>query len=71
MEIIIKEIENKGYAIATDLNKKAGMMTYSIAGENHIIIDHTEVNPDYKGKNIGKQMLYTIVAMAREKKRGK
>lgn len=67
MEITIKERDNKGFAIATEENKKAGMMTYSIAGEKHIIIDHTEVNPDFKGKSVGKQMLYKIVEMAREK----
>lgn len=67
MEITIKERDNKGFAIATDENKKAGIMTYSIAGEKHIIIDHTEVNTDFKGKSVGKRMLYKIVEMAREK----
>lgn len=67
MEITIKEIESKGYTMAREDNKKAGMMTYSKAGENHIIIDHTEVNSDFKGKSVGKQMLYKIVEMAREK----
>lgn len=67
MEVTIKEIGNKGFAMAIEDNKRAGMMTYSRAGENHIIINHTEVNPDFKGKSIGKQMLYKIVKMAREK----
>lgn len=67
MEIIIKERENKGFALATEDNKKAGMMTYSVAESNHIIIDHTEVDPECKGKNVGKLLLYKIVAMAREK----
>lgn len=67
MEITIKEIENKGFAIAKEDHKRAGIMTYSIAGENHIIIDHTEINPDFKGKSVGKQLLYKIVEMAREK----
>jgi predicted GNAT family acetyltransferase len=42
-------------------------MTYSIAGEELIIIDHTEVDPEFNGRNVGKQMLYKIVEMAREK----
>lgn len=67
MEITIKEIENKGFAMATEDHKRAGIMTYFIEGENHIIIDHTEVNPDFKGKSVGKQLLYKIVEMAREK----
>ena len=67
MEITIKERDHKGFAIANEAGKKAGMMTYSIAGENHIIIDHTEVDPEFKGKSVGKQLLYKIVEMARAK----
>lgn len=67
MEITIKEIENKGYAMAREAQKRAGVMTYSIAGEKHIIIDHTEVEPDFEGQGIGKKLLYKIVEMAREK----
>lgn len=67
MEITIKEQTSKGFAIAEENGKKAGVMTYSIAGENHIIIDHTEVEPEFKGKSDGKQLLYKIVEMAREK----
>jgi hypothetical protein len=67
MEIILKEKDNKGFAMAREDNKRAGMMTYSIAGTNHIIIDHTEVEPEFKGKSVGKHMLYKIVEMAREK----
>jgi predicted GNAT family acetyltransferase len=53
--------------MAKEGNKRAGLMTYSIAGEDHIIIDHTEVDPEFKGQNIGKQVLYKIIEMAREK----
>ncbi|MDX1279061.1 GNAT family N-acetyltransferase [Oceanihabitans sediminis] len=67
MEIIIKERDNKGFALATEGDTRAGTMTYSIAGSDHIIIDHTEVDPAFKGKSVGKQLLYKIVEMAREK----
>lgn len=67
MEIVIKEQAAKGAAIAMVDEKKAGAMTYSIAGEALIIIDHTEVAPEYKGLSIGKHMLSKIVEMAREK----
>lgn len=56
----------KGFAMARADHKRAGMMTYSIAGDALIIIDHTEVEPDFQGSGVGKQMLYTIVEMARE-----
>ena len=69
MEILLKEIDTKGAAIAYENGKRAGEMTYSIAGKELIIIDHTEVDPAFSGKNVGKQMLYKIVGMAREKNR--
>lgn len=31
-----------------------------------VFIDHTEVNPEFKGKNVGKQMLMAAVNFARE-----
>lgn len=67
MEILLKEESSKGFAVAQDNDKQAGRMSYSIAGSVLIIIDHTEVEPAYTGKGIGKQMLYKIVEMAREK----
>lgn len=67
MEITQKEKENKGFAIARENGNKAGAMTYSIANKELIIIDHTEVEPEFKGKGVGKQLLYSIVQMARNK----
>ncbi|GAA3509701.1 GNAT family N-acetyltransferase [Aquimarina addita] len=67
MEITLKELNNKGYAIAKDDGNKMGMMTYSTPGKDFIIIDHTEVEEAGKGKGIGKLLLYKIVEMARDK----
>ncbi len=67
MEILLKEDGTKGFAAARENDKPAGMMTYSIAGTELIIIDHTEVEPSFSGRGVGKQMLYKIVEMAREK----
>ena len=39
----------------------------SIASVNFIIIDHTEVDPSFKGKGVGKQLLSKIVEMATER----
>lgn len=68
MEIELKELDAKGHAMARKNKVKAGMMTYSIAGPELIIIDHTDVEPAFNGKGVGKQMLYKIVEMARQKK---
>jgi len=67
MEIKIRERENKGFAIAHEDGKKAGLMSYSIPASDFIIIDHTEVEQEYNGKGVGKKLLYKIVEMAREK----
>ncbi|WP_317194972.1 GNAT family N-acetyltransferase [Litoribacter ruber] len=67
MEILLKDDGTKGFAMSRENNKRVGMMTYSIAGKNLIIIDHTDVDPEFNGKGVGKQMLYKIVEMAREK----
>jgi len=49
MEIEIRERENKGFAIARENQKKAGLMTFSIPDSDFIIIDHTEVDDAFKG----------------------
>jgi len=41
-------------------------MTYTWAGEDRFIIDHTEVEEAYNGKGVGKEMLIKAVEFARE-----
>lgn len=67
MDFKIIEQGNKGFSVATENDNNAGVMSYSKASEDFIIIDHTEVEPEFKGKSVGKKMLYKIVEMAREK----
>lgn len=65
MEINHRKEENKGAFIATEDGAKAGEMTYSKAGDDKFIIDHTEVNPEFNGKGVGKQMVLSAVEYAR------
>jgi uncharacterized protein len=67
VEIILKQQDNRGYAMARDAGQQAGLMTYTVASPELIIIDHTEVKPAYGGKDVGKQLFYKITNMAREK----
>lgn len=67
LEVTQHNWETKGEFVATFDGQKAGLMTYSWAGEDRIIIDHTEVEPAYNGKGIGKEMVYKAVEFAREK----
>ena len=59
--------ESKGFFKASEDGKEAGRMTYSWAGNDKFIIDHTEVNPDFKGKNVGLQLVMAAGDFAREK----
>ncbi|MEP3390003.1 MAG: GNAT family N-acetyltransferase [Reichenbachiella sp.] len=60
--------DHKGFFKGIEEEKEAGRMTYSWAGEDRIIIDHTEVNPAFKGKGVGKQLVLAAVDFARVKK---
>lgn len=42
-------------------------MTYTYAGDNKIIIDHTEVDQSLKGQGVGYKLVETAVVCAREK----
>lgn len=55
----------KGHFKATEGDTEAGLMTYTWAGNDKFIIDHTEGNPEFKG--VGMKLLDKAVAFAREK----
>ena len=57
---------NKGYFYVTIDGKPEAKMTFVFAGEDKIIIDHTEVNPGNEGKGLGKKMVTKAVEYARE-----
>lgn len=56
---------NKGFFRAVEDDVQAGLMTYSWAGTDKFIIDHTEVNPDFSGQGVGKKMVMDAVDFAR------
>ncbi|HWW41820.1 GNAT family N-acetyltransferase [Pedobacter sp.] len=56
-----------GYFIAVENEVEIGRMTYLWAGLK-IIIDHTEVEPKFSGRGIGKLLVLDAVRYAREKK---
>ena len=66
-EVQLRIYDNKGaFYIEVNGNQEA-MMTFVFAGEDNIIIDHTEVNPGNEGKGFGKKMVTKAVEFAREK----
>lgn len=64
----IKQIDDKknGAFVAIDGDKRAGEMAYVWAGEDKIIIDHTEVDEAYGGQGVGKNLLIQLVDWARK-----
>lgn len=66
MEIHRDDNGKKGRFSAIVNGDEAGLMTYTWAGDRKFIIDHTEVNPDFSGKGIGRKLVMAGVAFARE-----
>lgn len=67
MEIKHSETESKGIFEVIENGQKVGEMTYSKAGTDRIIIDHTSVEPSQNGKGLGKKLVDAGVDFAREK----
>lgn len=61
MEIKQIDDEKNGAFVVLDGDKKAGEMSYVWAGDDKIIIDHTEVDEAYGGQGIGKKVLLALV----------
>ena len=66
-EVQLRINDNKGAFYIEVEGKQEAMMTFVYAGEDKIIIDHTEVNPGNEGKGFGKKMVLKAVEFAREK----
>jgi predicted GNAT family acetyltransferase len=66
MKLEHANLESKGFFSVMDIATEAGKMTYSWAGTDKFIIDHTEVHQAYNGKGVGKMMVMGAVKFARE-----
>lgn len=67
MEIRHEERSPKGLFEAFLDGKPAGRMTYTWAGDDKIIIDHTEADPAFSGRGVGKSLVLAAVDYARRK----
>ena len=67
MKVEHANYESKGsFFVKIGENKKAEM-TYSWAGDDRIIIDHTEVDQSLRGQGVGQDMVFAAVEFARER----
>ncbi len=56
---------NKGSFYVEEKENRLAEMTYSMTGNELMIIDHTEVSDELRGKNVGYQLVHTAVEYAR------
>ncbi len=59
--------QKKGLFFILENDKHQAEMTYTYAGDDKIIIDHTEVYPGNEGRGLGKMLVKAAVEFAREK----
>jgi len=67
MKIEQENIDSKGSFFVKVDGKRKAEMTYSWAGTDRIIIDHTEVGEELRGQGVGEKMMIKTVEFAREK----
>ncbi|EGP5055665.1 GNAT family N-acetyltransferase [Enterococcus faecium] len=60
----IKEEKNR-LALFNDEQQEIGEMTWSDVGPDIMIIDHTFVDPAYRGQKLAEKLVYTGVELAR------
>lgn len=66
MHIQFEQTGNKGALYYEEAGKRLAEMTFSMAGETRMIIDHTEVSDVLRGKGAGKQLVDAAVQHARK-----
>ncbi|EMF0178000.1 GNAT family N-acetyltransferase [Enterococcus hirae] len=60
----IKEEKNR-FVLLNDEAKEIGKMTWSDAGPDIMIIDHTFVEPEYRGQKLAEKLVLNGVELAR------
>lgn len=68
MDIQYRAEDSKGSFFIEKNGDVKAEMTYSKAGSDKIIIDHTEVSDELRGENVGKKLVEHAVNFARENK---
>lgn len=65
MDIQHTEEGSKGTFYIEKNGKQLAEMTYSRAGDDLLIIDHTQVDDELRGKGIGQDLVHAAVSYAR------
>lgn len=67
MQILQSDDTIRGMFYVEENGEKLAKMTYTWAGKDRIIINHTEVDDRLRGTGAGKQMVTKAVEFARER----
>jgi len=68
LEIKHKDDGKKGEFYIGEEDHHLAEMTYTWAGENILIIDHTLVEDELRGQSVGRKLLDQVIDLARTKK---
>lgn len=60
---------HKGAAVALNGDKQLAEMTFSLAGEHLLIIDHTQVDEQLRGQGAGRKLLELLLNWAEQHQR--
>ncbi len=66
MHIQLEQTTTKGAFYYEEGGKRLAEMTFTMAGETRMIIDHTDVSDVLRGKGAGKQLVEAAVQHARK-----
>jgi len=66
LQIQLEQDEKNGRAFIQNEQGTQAEMTFSKAGKQLLIIDHTEVGESLRGQGVGRKLLNKIVAYVRE-----
>ena len=65
MEIIHHETPQGGRFVASEDGMGTGFLSYIRRDDSTFIIDHTEVRPEFRGRDIARQLVLEAAAYAR------
>lgn len=61
-----KMIKNNKLSLINEKNEEIGFVTFPIFKEGVVIIDHTFVNPEYRGQNLAYHIVTAVLDYIRE-----
>jgi predicted GNAT family acetyltransferase len=54
--------------VLIDGNKEIGEITYFFDQKNNLVVDHTGINPAYRGQGLAQKLVEAVLKMAEEEK---